>query len=73
MGINELGLSASIKKIALCKQSPALSETFFQEEPLSASLVEKCSRCKVVIKNCRICSSEKVLLSASELAEYFIP
>ena len=71
-GIKNLGVSASIKRIALCKQSPALSETFFQGEALGASAVEKCSRCKVTIKDCRICSSEKALLSASELEEYSV-
>ena len=39
---------------------------------MGASPGEKCSRCKVVLKDCRLCSSEKALLSASEQEEYCI-
>ena len=44
----------------------AFHDFFFQAESLGASPVERCSSCKVSLKNCRLCSSEKALLSAQE-------
>ena len=72
LGVDAIGLTSSIRQVALCKQSPALSETFFQGEALGASPAEKCSCCKVILKDCRLYSAEKALLSASKQEEYSI-
>ena len=34
--------------------------------------MEKCSPCKLVLKDCKLCSTEKALLSASGQEEYCI-
>ena len=70
--MDTLGLTASIKRITLCKQSPALSETFFQGEALGASPIERCSTCKSQISGCRLCSADQALLSAKAEEEYKI-
>ena len=62
----------TLYRVSLCKVAPNLDSMFFQAEALGVSPVERCSSCKLEIKNCRICSSDRALLSAKEEEEYKI-
>ena len=71
-GADKIGLTSSIRKVALCKVSPALGDLFFQGEALGASPVERCSSCKIALKDCRLCSADKALLTAHKEEEYAV-
>merc|ERR1712089_88188 len=61
---------SSIKHVALTKVIPPLQGLFFQVEALGVSPIERCTDCKLKISQCRICSSETAILTATEEEEY---
>ena len=62
----------ALQHIALCKVSPALGDMFFQAAALGASPIDRCTSCKLGLKNYRICSTDRALLNAQEEEEYHI-
>ena len=60
----------NVKYMALIKITLPLQGMFFQGESPGVSPMEHCTHCKVCMAECRICSSEKALLTAEEEEEY---
>ena len=62
----------TVKHVALNNISSPLQGLFFLEEALGISPVEYSTHCKVRMTMCRICNSEKALLTTEEEEEYNI-
>merc|ERR1712237_89499 len=62
LGSEDVSLTSSIRRVALCKAPPTPSDLFFQAEQLGASPIEKCVSCKTTINECRICNIETSVL-----------